>query len=192
MLLAEGPRATGCLPAVTADAEDAARAAAERGHDSITGALRCGRRSPIATSSLPVRQIKDGLIADLICFQEVLMSRGTLIRGGIAALLLGTLSAAPAKEPQTRPDPQSTIRSLGAELAAERAQNQELTDKLRQMTRQLADLQRQLDLARHAPLRRAPLLQPRREVPDGWQLRQFNGIDYYLVPLNGLSSTDPT
>jgi hypothetical protein len=106
-----------------------------------------------------------------------------VVRGGLALLLLGALSAAPAEQPQTHPDSEATIRSLESQLATERAHNQELTDRVIKMSREMADLRKQLEAARAAATLRVPV-QPGRQVPEGWTLRQFNGMTYYLVPLD--------
>lgn len=106
-----------------------------------------------------------------------------IVRGGLALLLLCTLSATPAEQPQTHPESDTKIRSLESQLAAERAHNQELTDRVTKMSRELADLRNQLATARAAAIVCKPV-QPGRQVPEGWTLRQFNGIPYYLVPLD--------
>ena len=111
----------------------------------------------------------------------------TIVRGGLALLVLGALSAAPTAQPQTQPDPQAIIRSLEGQLAVERAHNQELTAELAKTTRELADTRRHLEAARAANI--VISVQPGRPVPEGWTLRRFNGINYYLVPLN--AQTDP-
>ena len=117
------------------------------------------------------------------------MSGRMLIGGGLALVLLGGLSAAPAEQGQNCTDEQqqqqqATVQSLEKQLAAERARNQQLTDELAKAKRELSDLRTQLQVGRQAQLRWANPVPPTPSVPEGWQSRQFNGMTYYVVPLH--------
>jgi hypothetical protein len=107
--------------------------------------------------------------------------------GGLATVLLGGLSAAPAEQGQNRTDSpqQVTIQSLEKQLTAERARNQQLTDELARAKQELSVLRTQLQVGRQAQLKWATPVPPAPSVPEGWQSRQFNGMTYYVVPLHG-------
>lgn len=106
----------------------------------------------------------------------------TFIGGGLALVLLGGLSAAPADQGQNRTDAQQqqvTVQLLEKQLTAERARNQQLTDELARAKQELAVLRTQLQIGRLGQITPAP------SVPEDWQSRRFNGITYYVVPLHG-------
>src|SRR3954470_9388936 len=102
------------------------------------------------------------------------MTRATLIRCGIATVLLGGLGVAPALD-QNVPDNQlsakvAELEKKNYELAKE---NAKLKDENRQLQVQLTARQQMVN----------PPVQPK--VPGNWTPRQFNGVTYYLVPLDG-------
>lgn len=117
------------------------------------------------------------------------MSRTLIIPLGLFALLLGTVSAGPAEEPKSQresADAQiSKLHQMVGDKVDEIVRLRIENDKLQ---RDVERLKAELNAARvaaNAPLVR-PLLPPTNvpNVPDGWQLRQFNGVPYYIVPLD--------
>lgn len=122
------------------------------------------------------------------------MSGRMVICGGLALVLLGGLSAAPTEQEPNRTDAQQqqvTVQSLEKQLTAERARNQQLTDELAKTKQELSVLRAQLQVGRQAQLRWATPISPGPSVPEGWQLRQFNGMPYYVVPLHGQQQGEP-
>jgi hypothetical protein len=102
------------------------------------------------------------------------MTRATLIRCGIATVLLGGLGVAPALD-QSAPDNQ-----LSAQVAELEKQNAELKKENAKLKGEIRQLQVQLAVTQQVV---SPPAQPK--VPSNWTQKQFNGITYYLVPLGG-------
>lgn len=113
------------------------------------------------------------------------MFRTLIIPLGLFALLLGTVSAGPADEPKSQresADAQiSKLQQLVGEKADEIQRLRNENDKLKQDVERLKGELHAVRAAGNVPFVRPPLA-PR--IPDGWQLRQFNGVPYYIVPLD--------
>lgn len=130
------------------------------------------------------------------------MSHATVFRWGLLALMLVSVSALAGDSVNGASDPsQKEIDKLNQRLAEQTAQNAKLREQNAKLTRELADmgerlnqLEKQLKSPREGlilpPLKWAPLpdgqasipTAPRR-LPDGWQEQQFNGVPYYIIPI---------
>lgn len=102
---------------------------------------------------------------------------------GIAVLILVTLSAGPAGEanksttPPTREQLEARVETLQTRVRELERRNSALEAEAQQLrTRLLVE-------------RPQPIIPDAGRVPENWQRRQFNGITYYLVPLE---MTTPT
>lgn len=131
------------------------------------------------------------------------MSRPFALKLGFLALLLCTLSAAPAETAPSSPDNAyqklaSRFKDLMSQNANLRERNAELERHLTEMSAKLWQLESQLKVPAKIvipPLRYTPLLTPRltpngQPLPEGWHEGRFNGLPYYVVPLQG-NGSDP-
>ena len=109
------------------------------------------------------------------------MKLGSAVRGVVAMLVLGIVSAAPIPDAT-----QDRVKELEAKLMGSEKRNFELEkengilkrEKL-ELANQLIKLQTQLAAEKtNVPLQL-------KKVPDNWVQRDFNGVTYYLVPLDG-------
>jgi hypothetical protein len=124
------------------------------------------------------------------------MHRSIALRWGFLALLLCTLSAAPADTAPAARQPE--FKKLQQRLDGLKAQNAQLRQRNAELERHLLDLKARLNQLEMQvkvpakimipPLNPAPLTSPRilpngHAVPQGWREEQFNGLPYYLIPL---------
>ena len=120
------------------------------------------------------------------------MLRRTILCGSIALLMLGTLSAAPAEKSEAPLDRQSRIRDLEQLLRDQLARNRELAGQLAEAKFEINDLRQKMAVMQYKPLNTTIPAQPEQRLPDGWQSRQFNGVQFYLVPLGAQSAQPAT
>jgi cell division protein FtsB len=128
------------------------------------------------------------------------MLRITVVRWGLSALLLVSVSALAGDSVNGNADAsQKEIEKLQQRLADETAQNAKLREQNTKLSRELTDmgerlnqLEKQLKAPRDlvlpqlkwAPLPEGATIAPNpRRIPDGWQEQQFNGVPYYIIPL---------
>lgn len=120
------------------------------------------------------------------------MPRLIVLYCGLLALMFGTLSASPADTAPSSPETQ--VQKLKEQLASEIAQNaklrqrnEELQKKLLDMGSQLKKLEAQLKVPPMQwaiPQLKMPRVLPNAPaVPPDWNERQFNGMPYYIIPL---------
>ncbi len=101
------------------------------------------------------------------------MTLGSAVRGAVAVLVLGTVSAGPAQDAT-----QDRVKELEAKLSAAEQRGIQLTKKNAELEKQVKQLQIQLatmQVSRPEELK---------TLPDGWKPFQFNGMTYYVVPLD--------
>lgn len=127
------------------------------------------------------------------------MSRAMMIHCSLLALMVCCLSAGPA---ETAPSsPESQVRKLKDQLDNELAQNARLRQRNEELEKQLLVLSQQLNKLEAQlkspttmgpiPQLNLPQLKLPRFLPDGkavppdWDERQFNGVPYYIIPLEG-------
>jgi hypothetical protein len=108
--------------------------------------------------------------------REATMTRATMIRLAIGATLLAGLGAGADKpngsQPaQTEQQLRDKIQALEQEVSSLAFENVQLKEQLRMLQTRLL-----LNPSRVAP---AP-----RQVPEDWKRQEFNGMTYYLVPLD--------
>lgn len=124
------------------------------------------------------------------------MSRPFARHLGLLALLLCTLSAAPAESSQSAPETEyqkleNRFKDLLSQNAKLRERNAELERHLQELNTKLQQLENQLKVPAKIvipPLKFAPLTGPQmtpngQPLPQGWREGQFNGLPYYIVPL---------
>lgn len=120
------------------------------------------------------------------------MSAKVPLHFGLLVLLIATLSASPADTAPSSPDIQ--VQKLKDELVSQmalskqlRTRNEELEKQLLQMHQQLQKLESQLKAPTTnwaiPPLNMPRFLPDGRAVPPNWNERQFNGVPFYIVPL---------
>jgi hypothetical protein len=102
------------------------------------------------------------------------MTFGSAVRGAVAVLVLGTISANPVQDAT-----QDRVKDLEAKLSAAEKVNFELTKKNLQLEKQVKQLQLQLATVQ------VSRPQEQKTVPDSWKPFQFNGVTYYVLPLDG-------
>ena len=104
------------------------------------------------------------------------------------AVVFAVSSFAPsrAQQPATRPeapkqDPDKVMKSLEQVLKAYQDENTALRARVKELEAEVQKLKQS---------RTVTLLpgQPQAKVPDGWVPREFNGMTYYVVPLDGSRS----
>jgi hypothetical protein len=120
------------------------------------------------------------------------MPRLIVFHCGLLALMFGTLSASPADRVPSSPEKQ--VQRLKEQLASEMAQNAMLRQRNEELEKELLDISSQLKKL-EAQLKIPPmhwtipqwnmphLLQNGPTVPPDWNERQFNGVPYYIIPL---------
>ena len=101
------------------------------------------------------------------------MTLRSVVRGVVAVLVLGTISAGPVSDAT-----QDRVRELEAKLSAAEQRGIQLTKKNLELEKQVKQLQLQLAVMQVAPP------QELKTMPDGWKPFQFNGMTYYVVPLD--------
>lgn len=136
------------------------------------------------------------------------MSHATVVRWGLSTLLLISVSALAGDSVNGASDAaQKEIEKLQQRLADETAQNAKLREQntklsheLKDMGERLNQLEKQLkaphDLVlpqlKWAPLPEGATTAPMpRQIPDGWRKRQFNGVPYYIIPLQTTGAEHP-
>ncbi|HSZ55109.1 MAG TPA: hypothetical protein VK797_05580 [Tepidisphaeraceae bacterium] len=104
------------------------------------------------------------------------MSRASLLRLTLGAVLLASLGAAAdnpgAGKPSETEQLGSKIRDLVGEVAALQSENQQLRAQVRLLQARLASTSN-------------PAVVPApNQIPENWKRSQFNGLTYYLIPLD--------
>ena len=112
------------------------------------------------------------------------MKRASLLRFAFGAVLVAGLGAAAdnpgAGKPSETEQLRSRVRDLVSEVAALKTENFELRAQVRLLQARLASTGN-------------PAVVPAPSIPENWKRSQFNGLTYYLVPLDseGPAATQP-
>jgi hypothetical protein len=129
------------------------------------------------------------------------MAGRTALRWGFWALVLCTVSAAAADPAPASPE--SELQKMQQRMDELKAQNLQLRDRNAELERHLLDLNtrlRQLETQlkepakilipplNYAPLNSPGILPNGRVVPEGWREERFNGLPYYVIPLQGAAA----
>ncbi len=114
----------------------------------------------------------------------------TSFRSCISLMLLGILASAAAAAPSTQP---SDLALENAQLRRQIERQQAEIARLQQRMRVLENREAFGLLVPQPQLTPAPrvLIAPRLDHPDSWVAKRFNGMTYYIVPLD-LRQTPPT
>jgi len=109
------------------------------------------------------------------------MKLGSAVRGVVAMLVLGIVSAAPVQDAT-----QDRVKELEAKLMGSEKRNFELEKENALLTREKLELANQLiKLQTQLAAEKTNVPLQLKKVPDNWVQRDFNGVTYYLVPLDG-------
>jgi hypothetical protein len=128
------------------------------------------------------------------------MSRATMFRWGFLILLLGGLSSTLGDRAKAAADsPETETQALKRRLADALNENAKLRDQNSTLERHLIDLGAQIkqlealkapkpyvvipQLKWAPPADTLPQSVMPRPIPEGWREQQFNGVPYYLIPL---------
>ena len=129
------------------------------------------------------------------------MSCATVVRWGLSALMLVSVSALAGDSASGNADAsQKEIEKLQQRLADETAQNAKLREQNTKLSHELTDmgerlnqLEKQLKAPHDLVLpqlkwsarsrRGQPFAPTPRQIPNGWREQQFNGVPYYIIPL---------
>ena len=112
------------------------------------------------------------------------MLRTSLVRGAVAITLLAGLGAAGPSSPQPT-QPSDKQKQLSADLAQAMSQIVDLKHENSRLQAQVRELQVKLALTSQLKINRTPS-----SVPENWQSKEFNGMTFYLVPLDAGSGSD--
>lgn len=137
------------------------------------------------------------------------MLHATVVRWGLSAVMLLSVSALAGDSVNGNSDAsQKEIEKLQQRLADETAQNAKLREQNTKLSHELIDmgerlnqLEKQLkaphDLVlpqlKWAPLPEGAAIAPMpRQIPDGWREQKFNGVPYYIIPLQSSGANQTT
>jgi uncharacterized small protein (DUF1192 family) len=108
------------------------------------------------------------------------------MQSALAILILSGLGASPTT-PAKDADPQDSINSLSLQVMTLTAQNSALTKKNAALQEQVNRLQVQLAIKTTTRQDAKP-----NSIPDGWAPHKFNGMTYYMIPLEEGQRVTPT
>lgn len=111
---------------------------------------------------------------------------------GVASLLFVT-AGAQEKEAKRSQNPDATIQQLQDRIDELESRITELEGKVRELEGPRSRLRIQAPGQPIPPVPRGPSrFVPPRPLPEGWQRDEINGMEFYIVPLDGKQSSTPS